>query len=470
MRQYFNKLKKTTKIYIDKLIIYSKKLWTLSLEKMSGVQIDNTSRPPIRNASRFGIIILIVFFGLFGIWSITAPIETGALAPGKIVSSTNRKTIQHLEGGIVRKIYVKEGSVVKSGDPLIKLEDTQARTKYDLLHSQIVEYTATEARLIAQRDDKDVIQFPENLLKQANYPEVKKLMDVQENIFQNNKKTYADNLKILQQRILQLENQIAGLKVQVNSNDSQLEFIKKELDALRELDKQRYADRPKLWALERESSKLQGNRGELIANIAQTDQKIGETQQQIIAYKNTTRKETLDDLTVTQRRLADAIEYEKSTEDILRRTVIIAPQNGVIVNMQEHTVSGVISPGKDIMDIVPTDDMLVVEARISPMDIDIVHTGLQAKVKLVAFKQRSMPAVDGVVSEVSADSFFDSQTNSSYYRARINISADQLKKIGNVKLYPGMPVEVMIIVDKQTAWQYFITPIKESYHKAFREQ
>lgn len=448
----------------------SKKIGSTILEKISGKLIEHTSRPAIHASSRFGIVILIIFFITFGFWAIHAPIETAALAPGKIVSSTNRKTIQHLEGGIIRKIYVNEGSVVKAGDPLIKLEDTQARTKYDLLHSQVIEYLATEARLIAQRDDKETIQFPEELMKEANNLDVKKIIQVQETIFQNDKKTYSDNLKILQQRIAQLEDQIKGLNAQLESNNKQLQFIAKELEALREMDKQRYADRPRLWALERESSKIEGNRGELISNIAQTHQKIGETQQQIIALKNTTRKEVLDNLTVVQRRLVDTIENEKSTEDVLRRTVITAPQNGVIVNMQEHTVSGVISPGKDIMDIVPSDDALVVEARISPLDIDIVHPKMEAKIKLIAFKQRNMPAVNGVVSEVSADSFFDSQTNTSYYRARINISTEQLKKLENVKLYPGMPVEVMVIVDKRTPWEYFITPIKESYHKAFREQ
>lgn len=470
MKDLLHRIALTVKELLRRLVILSKEFSAYLLIKISGNTIDHTSRPPIHNASRFGLIILLVFFGVFGSWAIFAPIETAALAPGKIVSSTNRKTIQHLEGGIIRNIYVKEGSVVKAGDPLIKLEDTQARTKYDLLHHQVIEYTATEARLVAQRDDKSEIEYPKSLLKQADNPEVKKIMNVQNTIFENDKKTYENNLKILQQRIGQLEDQIKGHHAQVESNDEQLKFVEKELDALKELDKQRYADKPRIWALERESAKLEGNRGELIASISQAQQKIGETQQQILALKDDTQKEVLDDLTAVRRRLIDTLENEKSTEDVLRRTVITAPQNGVIVNLQEHTVSGVVGPGKDIMDIVPSDDALVVEARISPLDIDIVHPGLEAKVKLIAYKQRSLPAVDGVVSEVSADSFFDSQTNSSYYRARIHISAEQLKKLKNVKLYPGMPVEVMIIIDKRTAWQYFISPIKDSYHKAFREQ
>jgi HlyD family secretion protein/epimerase transport system membrane fusion protein len=440
------------------------------LKKISGHTIDNTPTPPIRNAAWFGIIVVFVFFGIFFIWSVFAPLETAALAPGKIVSSTNRKTIQHLEGGIIRKIYVQEGSKVKAGDPLIKLDDTQARTRYDLLNSQLIEFYATEARLVAERDEQQTITFPEVILKQSDNPEIKKVMSVQETIFNNDKTTFSDHVKILQQRILQLEKQIEGYTAQIKSNEEQSKFITKELEAFKELDKKQYAEKPRIWALERESAKLMGNRGELIATTSQAEQKIGETQQEVIALKNTTRKEILDKLTDTQRRLIDTLEYMKSTEDILRRTIITAPHNGVVMNLQEHTISGVIGAGKDIMDIVPSDDALIVEARISPLDIDIVHPGLPAKVKLIALKQRNMPSIDGTVTDVSADSFFDSQANSSYYRARIMIAADQLKKLPNIKLYPGMPVEVMIIVDKRTAWQYFITPIKDSYNKAFREQ
>lgn len=454
----------------EKLQTVYRVVYAWALVKMSGEVIDHTSRPPIRHAARFGMITLVIFFGVFGMWALFAPIETAALAPGKIVASSNRKTIQHLEGGIIRKIYVKEGSVVKAGDPLIKLEDTQARTRYDLLHNQVIEYSATEARLIAQRDNQATIKFPANLLTQAKNPEIKKIIDVQTTIFINDKKTYDDNLKILQQRVAQLENQIKGHKAQVEANSEQLVYVEKELQAYRELDKKNYADKPRMWALERESSRLEGNRGELIASVSQAEQKIGETQQQIIALKNNTQKEILDDLAEVQRHLAETIEHEKATEDVLRRTIITSPQNGIVVNMQEHTVSGVIGPGKDIMDIVPNDDAMVVEARISPLDIDIVHPGLEAKVKLVSYKQRSLPALNGVVTEVSADSFFDSQTNSSYYRARISISREELERLKSIRLYPGMPVEVMIIVDKRTAWEYFITPVKESYHKAFREE
>ena len=445
-------------------------LYALVIRKISGRTIDNTSRPPIYNATRFGVITVIIMFGGFFLWSVLAPIETAALAPGKIVSSTNRKTIQHLEGGIIRKIYIHEGSVVKAGDPLIKLDDTQVRTRYDLLNSQVNELYATEARLVAERDEHDVITFSRILTDQAAVPAVKKIMDVQRTIFKNNRKSYADNLKILQQRNAQLEDQIEGYHAQVSANEKQSTFINKELDALKELDKKNYADKPRIWALEREAAKLTGSRGELIASISQAGQKIGETDQQIIALGNSTRKEILSHLTEVQRKLIDTLENVKSTEDILKRTVITAPQNGVIVNLNEHTVSGVIGSGKEILDIVPSDDALVVEARISPLDIDIVHPGLLAKVKLIAYKQRSMPTIDGVLTEISADSIYDAQSNSSYYKARIIISAEQMKKLPNVKLYPGMPVEVMIIVDKRTAWQYFVSPIKDSYNKAFREQ
>ncbi|OGT52206.1 MAG: hypothetical protein A3E84_02520 [Gammaproteobacteria bacterium RIFCSPHIGHO2_12_FULL_42_13] len=416
------------------------------------------------------MIVVIAFFGLFFLWSILAPVETAAISPGKIVSSTNRKTIQHLEGGIIKKIYVQEGSTVKAGDPLIKLDDTQAKATYDLLHSQANELLATEARLSAERDNQATIQFPEILLKQQNDIKTKKIMGAQETIFQNNKKTLSDQLNILAQRITEYEKQIEGHQAQVISNEKQLEFVQKELDALNILDKKHYIEKPRLWSVEREAARLRGNRGELEASIAETQQKIGETKQQMISLKNTTQKDILDKYAETQRNLLDTLEREKATEDTLRRTLVTAPQDGVIVNLQEHTIGGVIGPGKAILDLVPTHDALVVEARVSPLDIDIVHPGLDAKVKLTAYKQRSTPAIDGIVTEVSADSFQDPQTNSSYYVARIIISNEQLKKLPKIKLYPGMPVEVMIIVDNRTAWEYFVTPIKESYSRAFREQ
>lgn len=440
------------------------------LTNISGGTIDNTSRPPIRRDVKFGILIVAIFFGLFWLWAVFAPLETAALAPGKIVSSTNRKTVQHLEGGIVRNIYVKEGATVKAGDPLIKLDDTQVRNRYELLSSQVTELYAKKARLIAQRDDKDSIVFPVEITKNRAMPEVAKDMEVQEKIFSNDKHSYDNNMQILKTRVEQLHEQINGLQAQVVANEHQYSFIQKELSAMKILEQKTYIDKPKLWSLEREAARLMGNKGELLASISEAKQKIGETQQQMIALKNQTREEILDDLTETDRRLSDTLGNLKSIEDILKRTVITAPQNGVIVNMKEHTVSGVIGAGDDILDIVPSDDALVVEVRISPLDIDIVHAGMLAKVKLIAYKQRSMPSVDGTVTEVSADSFFDSQTNASYYRARIEISAEQLKKLRNVKLYPGMPVEVMVIVDKRTAWQYLMSPIKESYNKAFREQ
>lgn len=440
------------------------------LQEISGETIANTSKPPIRRDVKFGIIIILVFFGLFWLWALFAPLETAALAPGKIVSSTNRKTVQHLEGGIIHKIYVQEGSVVHSGDPLIKLDDTHIRTKYELLNSQVVELYAKEARLLAQRDNKAEIQFPEVLMKKAMMPDVARAMAAQQAIFEHDRKTYADSMEILKKRVLQLEDQIDGLKSQLAANEKQYEFIEKELDAMKSLDKKSYIEKPRLWALEREAAKLHGNRGELLSSISESHQKIGETEQQMIALTNQTREKVLDDLSETQRLLTDTVGHLKTTEDILKRTVIVAPQNGKVVNLQEHTLGGVVAPGKNILDIVPSDDALVVEARISPLDIDIVHKGMLAKVKLIAYKQRSMPAVDGVVTEVSADSFYDSHTNSSYYRARVDISAAQLQKLNNVSLYPGMPVEVMIIVDRRTPWRYLVTPIEESYNKAFREQ
>lgn len=459
-------MKEKLKKIAAKLQEYSKSV----LQKISGEKIQGSVEPPISRDMKFGLIIIVIFFGLFWLWAVMAPLETAALASGKIVASTNRKTIQHLEGGIVRKLYVHEGSEVKAGDPLIKLDDTHVRTKHEILSSQSIELYAKKARLIAQRDNLAEIQFPEILMDKRQLPDVESAMAAEQAIFEHDKKSFADNMAILKKRVGQLEDQIDGLKSQLAANEKQYGFIEKEIGAMKSLDEKSYIEKPRLWALEREAAKLHGKRGELLASIAERHQKISETEQQMVTLRNQTREEILDDLAHTNHTLSTTVGNLKTHQDILKRTLIVAPQNGKVVNLKEHTLGGVIGPGEEVMDIVPSDDALVVAARISPLDIDIVHKGMMAKVKLIAYKQRSMPAVDGVVTAVSADSFYDSQTNTSYYRAQIDISAEQLKKLEGVRLYPGMPVEVMVIVDRRTTWQYLIAPIKESYNKAFREQ
>jgi membrane fusion protein, type I secretion system len=426
--------------------------------------------PPIRQAVLFGVVILLVFFGTFLLWALLAPLESAAIADGKIVVDTSRKTIEHFEGGIIEHLYVQEGSQVKQGDLLIELDDTQALARLDLLRGQIKHFYGYAARLLAERDHKDKVRFPKRLVNQKDKPGVRQIMQSQVAIFAANQATFNGQIKILQQRTKQLEKEIDSLQAQVDSDSRQLELINEEIEAVAYLEKRKLIERPRLLALQREAARLQGERGESLGLIARAEQAIGETQSQIIVTKDNKQKEVLEELREVRQKLTDLLEEERSAEDVLKRTAIRAPQDGTIVGLKKHTIGGVLSPSEEVMEIVPSKDELIIEVRINPLDIDVVYPGLVAKVKLTAFKQRSTPSLDGKVETVSADILQDEYTGETYYSARIKIDGDQLKKVQHVKLYPGMPSQVMIITDHRTPMQYFISPIKDSFGRAFREQ
>lgn len=441
------------------------------IKEKNAEKITSNVGPFISNPVRFGLTLLGIFFGTLGLWMLFAQLESAALAPGKITVDTNRKTIQHLEGGIVKKIYVHEDSQVKKGDLLIALEDTKARVSLELLREQANSLRALEARLLAERDKTTTIQFSDALKQQQNDPKAKKIMEGQIAIFNANNQSFNDQLSILKQRIAQLEKEIESTQAQASSDNKQLKLIEEEIEAVAYLEKQKLIAKPRLLALQREEARLIGNRDENLGQVERLKQKIGETQTQTIGLKNNRQRETLKELRATQHELVDVLEREKAAADILARIQIYAPRDGRIVGLKIHTIGGVISPGAPIMDIVPSQDKLVIEARVNPLDIDIVHQGLLAKVQLSAYKQRHMPQLNGVVTRISADSIEDPQTGALYYQARVTIDQEDLKKLNrNIILYPGMPAHVMIITDKRTPIEYFTAPIRDSFHRAFREE
>lgn len=437
-------------------------------------KLEHNSRleiwPLIKKTVIAGLIILGVFVGGFFLWSILTTLDTAAIAPGKVTVDSQRKTIQHLEGGIIKEIHIREGSKVKKGDVLITLDETQAKTRLDLVQGQINQLLATEARLAAERDNKEKVNWPQRLQQNKNNPAIDKILRVQKSLFIASQKTLQGQLKILNQRILQLQKEISSLQAQVSSGTTQLKFITHELNVTKKLAEKGYAQKTKVWALERERARLLGNRDEKKGQIAKTKQQIGETKQRIITLKDKTRKDVLEELKETHRKLADLLEKEKSAEDILNRTQITAPQDGAVVGLQKHTIGGVIIPGKSILQIVPSKDKLIIEAQIKPIDIDTVRPGQTARVQLTAFSQRNTPSVLGKVTHVSAGIFQDEKTGASYYLAQITIPPKELSSLNNIILYPGMPVQVMIISEKRSPFNYFIAPFKQSFKKAFKEQ
>jgi len=427
-------------------------------------------QPNIKSPVVFGAAVILIFFGTFFLWSWVSPLESAAIAPGKITVDTHQKTIQHLEGGIVSKIFVKEGDLVQAGAALVQLDQTQPGALLDVLLSRSNALHAQEARLIAERDNDNKIIFPKVLLDEQNNPNIMKIIKGQDALFAARQKAYDSTISILKQREEQMKNEIASIHSQVESSDKQLKLINEETEAVAYLEKKKLIERPRLLALLRNAARLKGDRDKDIALIERTKQRIGETKLQAINFKDRWQRDILTELRDTQRELSEVLERQKSAEDVLKRTLILSPRTGTVVDLKLHTIGGVIAPREALMNIVPQQDKLVIEARINPLDIDVVHKGLKAKVKLTAYKQRHVPSLDGEVTQVSADSFTDQQTHETYYLATVIINPGQLKRIKNVKLYPGMPVQVMIITDKRSAFEYFITPIKDSFHRAFREQ
>jgi len=428
------------------------------------------SKPKIGKAQLIGIITILIFFGGFGLWAYLAPLDSAATAPGHIIVAGYRRSIQHLEGGIVEMIYVKDGVEVQENQDLIKLSDTQAKIKYQVAQNRVYELSAIEARLIAEVGNKTGIKFPEHVIKNKTQPNVLQFMQNQEAIFAANQQSLKTQIEVLQQRIIQLKEQIKGTRAQLTSDKDQLKLLDSELKDVQILADKQLIERSRVFALRRDKEKLMGSIGDNSAKIANLQEKIGETKLEINSVNDKRRKDLLEEVRSTREKLAVAIQEEKSAADFYARTFIKAPIAGKVVDLKVHTVGAVIKPGEIIMDIVPVHEELIVEARINPLDIDVVHTGLTAKVNLTALQLRTTPIIHGVVIYVSPDASIDEATKKSYYKVQVKITQGELKKLGEQNLYPGMPAEVMIVTSRLTPWLYFIDPIERSFRRAFKEK
>jgi HlyD family type I secretion membrane fusion protein len=426
-------------------------------------------RPPIGRPLLAAAIIILFFFGGMGTWAALAPLDSAALAPGRVTVASNRKTIQHLEGGIVKDLLVKEGDAVAGGQTLIQLDDTQARARLEVLHSRYDKLLATEARLTAEQAFATEIRFPASLTARRDQAQVAKLLEAEKALFEARRQSTEGRINIFRKRIAQLKKEISGLAAQIAAEDEQLALLENERASFEILFKKGVVGKARLLKLKREEAKLKGERGDHLSLMAKAQQRIGETELEIIDLKNNLLNQVVGSLRDTQTELVDVSERQKAAEDILVRTTIQAPQAGVVMGLSVHTETGVIAPGQRLLDIVPEDDTLVIEAQVTPNDIDVVHVGLPAQVRLTAFNQRDTPLLDGKLTRVSADSFTDEHSGASYFLARITIDAAELKKLDGRELYPGMGSEVLIKTGQRTTMDYILAPLTDSMRRAFRE-
>ena len=419
---------------------------------------------------RRGGLVLAVFFAGLGGWAALAPLDSATVAPGSVVVDTQRKTIQHLEGGIVREILARDGERVLAGQVLIALDDTQARAALEMVQSRYDNAIALVARLTAEQLDRKQIDFPAELRARSNVPEVAKIINVQKNIFRTKLDELDSQTAILNQRSAQALEEIAGLKDQIKAEREQLRLLDIEIGDVEYLLGKGLIQKPRLLQLQRERAEVEGAMDQNIASIARTRQAIGENQMRILELHTNRLDEAAKQRNDALKDMFEFADRLRAARDVVDRTLVVAPIDGFVMNMSVHTVGGVVRPGEALMDIVPARDPLVIEARLDPKDVQDVHAGLPAQLRLTGFNRRTTPTLDGRVIWVSADRIDDEKQHASYYTARVVPDANQLAQSPQIELYPGMPVDVMITTGRRTALDYLLTPVSRTFAHAMREK
>lgn len=416
---------------------------------------------------RIGLFILFLVFGVFGAWATLAPLDSAAQTTGSVTVKSYTKVIQHLEGGIVKEILARNGDLVSAGDPILILDDTQPLSQLEIINAQLVAYTAFESRLVAERDGLEQVVYPDLLL--TGDLDARAEMDAQNQIFRTRKAAREGSIEVFEQRIEQLQSRVTGLEALRASKEELAALFEDELDDTRALLSQGFSDVTRLRELERNHATNMGEAAELTANISSTQIQVGEARLEIIQLENEFQNEVAELLGDVQTSIKDATERRESLLDIVRRTVIAAPEEGILTGMQVHTIGGVIGSGIPIAELVPQSDELIIEARVSPVDIDRVVVGQVADIRFSSFDRKEVPQIFGSVTSVSADTLTDEYTGADYYLARIEVSPEGMADLGDLVLVPGMPAEAFINTGSRTFLQYLLNPLTSSMARSFRE-
>lgn len=415
------------------------------------------------------LIILVFVLGFFG-WAALAPLDSAVVAQGVIVVESHRKTIQHLEGGIVRQVLVSDGQTVRTGQMLVRLDDTQARASLGLLQGEADALIAQEARLKAQRDGKDKVDFPQELLSRSSDPKVSEAIRGEENTFQTQRDTLQKRVDIVGQRSGENGKIIAGLKSEQASVENQIALIEQETASVQDLYAKGLSTLPRLLALKRQAADLNGQRGQIVEKISQVQMDSGENAMQAMDARNQFMSGVLKDLRDVQTRRFDLLDRLNAARDVLARLSIRAPVSGKIVELGVHTDGAVVKPGDTLMEIVPAKDALEVEAHVRPEDADSVQIGMPAHVTFSAYQRRRLPMLQGIVSNVSADRIVDQRTGQAYFAVTVTVDRGPLAPFADAKLIPGLPVEVSLDTGERTALDYFVEPITDVFRRGMREK
>ena len=431
----------------------------------SAAILAQTDDKPIRV---IGAIILVSTLGFFGVWGYFAPIDGAASAPGVVVVKSHKKTVQHLDGGIVNQLFVKDGDIVKEGDLLLTLDGTENKAQLEIARGQFITLTAQVARLEAERDSAKNIKYPASL-NDTSDERIIESKKTEGQLFLARKNAREGEMAVLTQRIGQLSSKIQGYKSQRSRKEELVASYAEEAKDLRELLAEGFADKQRLRDTERNFMLNSGEISALSSEIASSEIQIGETKLEILQLEKKFQEEVSTKLSEAQTNLYDVNQRMLATRDKVTRIDIKAPVSGRVMGLGIHTVGGIVLPGHPILDIVPQKEELIIEAQVSPLDIDRVSVGLIAEVRFSAFTQALTPVTEGKVINLSADRLMDEKTGASYYQAHVELTPESLKKMSHLELVPGMPVEVLIKTGERTVFEYLTKPIHNAFARAFIE-
>lgn len=414
--------------------------------------------------------IAVLVFGLGG-WAAIANISGAIVASGQVQVKGNSKRIQHREGGIVGEILISDGHRVKAGDLLIRLDATLVRTNLAVIEKQLIEFSAREARLLAERDGTAEIAFPSWLidLRDSGDNVAVDAVRGESRLFETRKEMLVGQVDQLKERVDQFKMQTEGLGSQRDAKDEEMRLIGEELKSLEDLLARGLVSKPRVMELKRTSTRLRGEHGALVSEIAVAGGRISETKLSMIQVERDRQQEVLSLLSEVQAQIVRLTEQRIAARDQLQRIDIRAPQNGIVHQLAFHTIGGVVQPGETIMTIVPDGFDLIVEARVTPTDRDQIEAGQKAVITFSAFSQRTTPNAHGTVTTISPDLTVDEVTGMSFFTAQVGLNEGELERLGNLELVPGMPAETFIQTGNRTVLSFLLKPLSDNLRRAFRE-
>jgi HlyD family secretion protein len=431
----------------------------------------NTPQRSIKRNLWAGILVALLLVGSVGGWAGSTDIAGAVIAPGVLVVDSNVRKVQHPTGGVIGEILVRDGDRVKAGDVVLRLDATTTVANLAMVVKSLGELRGRKARLEAERDDREQVEFPDDLAERAADPDASRIMAGERKLMDLRRAARTGQKSLLRQRIAQLDKEVEGLAAQAAAKAREIALVEKELKGARDLWDQNLYPITKLTNLEREATRLEGERAQLVAAGAQARGRIAEIELQIVQIDRDLASEVAKELREADARIAELLERKVVAEDQLKKIDIRAPIDGVVHQSTAHTVGGVVAAGGEpLMLIVPEGDRLIVEARVAPQEIDQLHVGQPAVLRFLAFNQRTTPEINGSVARISADAVADQRTGGTYYTIRIALPAEELARLGDLKPVPGMPVEAFVRTGDRKVIDYLLKPLTDQFGRAFRER